>query len=140
MTGTANTLPIEILRSAKYILLVDWPNPGVPTALLQAGFTVFSYSPGGYSNTVLINDDEVSGKTRLVFNKIDGKPGHIDIVNVYRPEKELPGITEEHVLPLGATTVWLHPPVSSDWAAGFARDHGLNFVEGMDIAELAKDL
>ena len=35
-----NDDPVEILRSAKVILLVDWPDAGVPRVLIEAGFTV----------------------------------------------------------------------------------------------------
>jgi hypothetical protein len=39
----------EILGTARNILLIDWPNADVPKILLGEGFTVFCYSPGGYT-------------------------------------------------------------------------------------------
>jgi hypothetical protein len=42
--------PVDILRAARTILLMDSPNPEVPLALLGAGLTVFGFSPKGYSS------------------------------------------------------------------------------------------
>jgi predicted CoA-binding protein len=128
--------PANILTSAKAILVVDWPGAGVPRALLNAGFTVFGYSPGGYTLISVAGDDEA----KLNFTKIEGSPAGVDIVNIYRPENELAGIFESLVLPLAAKTIWLHPPLTSAWARNYAAEHSLNFMEGVNIAEVAKGL
>ncbi len=128
----------QILKAAKTILLVDWPSPGVPRALVDAGFTVYGYSPNRYSVAELIDDG--TGIKKMVFKKLDSHPDSVGIVNVFRPEEELKGIIENHVLPLGAKTLWLHPPVTSAWARNYAAEHGVAFVEGIDIAEIARTL
>jgi hypothetical protein len=147
------TDPRQLLQAARTILLVDWPNPGVPRALLAAGFKVFGYSPGRYSAAELIPDrprdvdpggvfaprkDDETGD--LVFRPLDGRPEAVDIVNVYRPAEEHAGVVADHVLPLGAKVLWLQPPVSPTEARDLAREHELILVEGYDIAEVARSL
>lgn len=124
----------DILKGAKTILLVDWPNPEVPKSLLKAGFTVFGYSPDRYSVIELGDNDE------LVFRKLDEHPVSIDVVNIYRPEEEHAAIINNRVLPLKAKILWLQPPVVSAKTAALASKHDLVFVEGSDIAEVAKTI
>jgi hypothetical protein len=142
--------PLQILRSAKNILLVDWPDPGVPRALLKAGFTVFGFSPNGYSKARLVPDHIVGQSTfpprnpgetgYLVFEKLANRPDAVDIVNVYRPEEEHAVIIEKYLLPLHAKVLWLHPPITSASAAAIAEENKLIFIEGTNIAEIAEKL
>ncbi|MFI5162163.1 MAG: CoA-binding protein [Sphingobacteriales bacterium] len=127
--------PSEILKTAKSILLIDWPDKSVPLALLNAGFNVFCYSPEGYTKAEL----KASGaeKSHLAFQDMANLPGDIDIVNVYRPEEELPGIIQNNVIPLGAKVLWLHPPLISEPAKGLAAKHNLVLIQGFNIVELA---
>jgi hypothetical protein len=139
--------PVQILRSAVSILLVDWPDQRVPRTLLSAGFTVFGYSPAAYSAAAIVADfqDGQKGfsprneneKGYLVFNKLDGSPGTVDIVCVYRPEEEHAQIIEKHVLQTGAKVLWLQPPVTSVMSSEIAAEKGIVFMEGVDIAEIA---
>jgi predicted CoA-binding protein len=124
----------QILENTKTILLVDWPNPEVPRSLIKAGFTVFGYSPDRYS-AIELGDDE-----KLIFRQLDNQPDSVDIVNVFRPEEEHAGIINGRVLPLKAKVLWLHPPVKSASTAALAAEHGLVFIEGIDIAEVARRL
>ena len=153
MTLNINPDPKSILKSAKNILLVDWPDPGVPRALLKAGFAVFGYSPGGYSRAQLVTElpDGFTGKNSfpprnsgergyLIFQKLDHGPVGINIVNVYRPEEELPGIITNIVLPVGAKVLWLHPPGTSARAREIAAEKSIVFIEGADIAEIAGEI
>jgi hypothetical protein len=144
--------PNEILRSAHRILLVDWPNPELPRTLVEARFTVFSVSPGRYSAVELVSapPDEVEAgqifspqegqSGYLVFRKLNEPPSQVDIVHVYRPEQEHAGIVATQVVPLGAKVLWLHPSVGSATTRQLARDHGLDLVEGIDIAAEAFQL
>jgi predicted CoA-binding protein len=148
--------PRQILQSARTILLVDWANPGVPRSLLAAGYTVFGFSPGRYSAAEVVpspphdlnardvspprNDDDTD---YLVFRRLDEEPDAVDIVNVYRPVEELGGIIARHVLPLGAKVLWLQPPLTfaeAHEARRLASEHGLELIEGIDIAEMARIL
>jgi predicted CoA-binding protein len=144
-----STDPKKILQSAKRILLVDWPDTSVPRTLLNAGFTVFGYSPGHYSQAEIVteNPQDVDqknifppgGKEKgyLVFRQLSFPPDVVDIVNIYRPENEHAAIITNQVLPFGAKVLWLQPPVSSAKTRSLATEHGLIFIEGDDIAEIA---
>src|SRR5262245_47710161 len=111
--------PNQILRSAKSILLVDWSSPNVPRTLVEAGFTVFCASPGRHSVTEILSappegidsNDIIPPKQDengyLVFRRLNDSPSHVDIVNIFRPENEHEGIITNHVIPLGAKTLWL---------------------------------
>ncbi|HEY8783766.1 MAG TPA: VOC family protein [Mucilaginibacter sp.] len=153
MTINIKPDPQQILKSAKNILLIDWPNPGVPRALLNAGFKVFGYSPDCYSQAQLVADlppgiEEKDSfpprnegeKGYLIFQKLDRRPDAVDIVNVYRPEEELPGIIKNHVVPSGAKVLWLHPPATSAKAREITAENDIIFIEGTNIAELASKI
>ncbi len=134
MSANYNENHREILENANTILLVDWPGTEVPQALLTAGFKVFSYSPGKYSIAIL----KTGEKEGLTFKELDKRPEKVDIVNIFRPEEEHDAIIAEHVLPLKAKVIWLHPPVTSAKTAEIAGKHDLIFIEGDDIAAIAK--
>jgi predicted CoA-binding protein len=61
-------------------------------------------------------------------------------VNVYRGEEEHAGIIAMHVAPLGAKVLWLQPPITSATARRITAERGLAFVEGVDIAEMTRNL
>jgi len=144
--------PSEILRSAQRILLVDWPNRGVPRALVEAGFTVFCASPGRYSVVEIVTEPpagvaagdlfppQEGERGYLVFRRLNDRPAGVDIVHVYRPENEHEAIVANQVVPLGAKVLWLQPSVGSGAARQLALDHGLTLVEGIDIAAAALQL
>jgi predicted CoA-binding protein len=131
MADQTSNIPENILKAAKIILLVDWPDAGVARALVNAGFTVYSYSPDYYAEA------KKNGEGRLDFYKIDNKPAFVDIVNIFRPEAEIDGIFEKHVLPLHAKTVWMQPPLNSAAGKKLAAENHLQFVEGVAIADIA---
>jgi hypothetical protein len=149
MTIINDQSPVEILKSAKNILLVDWPDQGVPRALLNAGFSVFGYSPGGYTQAGIVahlGDGENGFAPRdaekgfLVFSPLPSPVNGIDIVNVYRPEQELAGIITNIVLPSGAKVLWLHPPGTSATAKEIAAENNIVLIEGTNIAEIASEI
>jgi len=145
--------PKQILAAARTILLVDWPNPSVPRSLLESGFAVFGFSPAGYSAAELVADlpnDVGAGcifpprseneTGFLVFRKLANPPSQVDIVNVYRPAGEIPGIVATHVAPLGARALWLQPPGTSDEARCLSSERGIAFVDAVDIADVAREM
>jgi len=129
--------PAEILKNAKTILLVDWPDKSLPLALLKAGFMVIGYSPDKYT---LLSYETNYAEDNLVFSDLEGPPGQVEIVNIFRPEVEHEEIINRHAIPLKAKTIWLHPPVTSVKTAGLAKKHSLNFVKGYDITCAAAEL
>ncbi|HET9824587.1 MAG TPA: CoA-binding protein [Chitinophagaceae bacterium] len=144
--------PRQVLTQSKIILLIDWPNPEVPGTLLHAGFKVFCHSPNGYTKPYIVAEypHRVNQKNRvplkneqegyLVFKPLDKAPAHVDIVNIFRPEQEHRKIISDHVIPLGAKCIWLQPPVTSANTPDVAYENSLTFIEGHDIAELARQL
>lgn len=143
----------QLLSKTKSILLVDWPNINLPYALLKAGFIVFSYSPDKYSEAKLLmekprNTEGLSifpvtddgTEVYISFEKLDNSPGTVDIVHIYRPEAELPGILEKHVLPLSAKAIWLYPPLTSELARGLAAQHCVELMQGINIIDLATEI
>lgn len=153
MAESINRKAQQLLRESESILLVDWPNVNLPYALLKAGFIVFSYSPDKYSEAKLLtekphNSEGLSifpvtddGEEAYVsFEKLDGSPGTVDIVHIYRPEAELPGIAEKHVRPLGAKAVWLNLPQTSELARGLAAQHCIELVQGVNIIDVIVEI
>ncbi|MBV8389436.1 MAG: VOC family protein [Mucilaginibacter sp.] len=153
MTEQVDINAKRLLGESKSILLVDWPNAGLPYALLKAGFIVFSYSPDKYSEAKLLKekphnteglsifpatDDGI--EAYVSFEKLDGSPGMVDIVHIYRPEAELPGIVEKHVLPLGGKAIWLYPPLTSELACGLAAQHCIELIQGVNIIDLLAEI
>jgi len=143
--------PRDVLNSAKAILLVDWPNLNIPKTLLEAGFLVFCYSPNGYTKAEIVAEypHDVNEKNIfppgnkeefLVFRPLPGPTPAIDIGNVYRPEQEHSSIITEVPLTLGATCIWLQPPVTSAKTHRLAEKSGLTFIQGYDIAQIAQEL
>ena len=144
--------PNQILRSVRRVLIIDWANRGVPRTLVEAGFKVFCASPGRYSAVEVASEPPEGVDSRdvfapeegengyLVFRRLSGRPAGVDLVNIDRPEREHEEIVANQVVPLGAKVLWLQPSVSSDIARQLAADHALELVEGMDIAEAARNL
>jgi CoA binding domain len=142
--------PQQILESAGSVLLVDWPSTAVPRALLEAGLAVYGASPAGYTRAEIVAEPpagirshppERPGETGyLVFHRLDRRPDHVDLVHAFRPPEELPGILADQAIPLGATALWLQPPVTSAEARERAEAAGLAFVEAIDIVDLARSL
>ena len=150
MTDQVDIKAGKLLGEAKSILLVDWPNVSLPYVLLKAGFIVFGYSPDKYLVAKLLKEEphDAEGlsifpvtddgeEVYVSFEKLDGSPSTVDIVHIYRPEAELPGIVEKHVLPLSAKAIWLYPRQTSELARGLAAQHCLEFVQGINIADVA---
>ena len=143
--------PNQILRSAQSILLVDWASPAIPRKLVETGFTVFCASPGRYSIVELVSEPpeginssdivppQAGEKDYLVFRRLNDRPSHVDIVNVYRPENEHREIVACHVVPLGARALWLQPSIGSGTARPLAIEYGFELVAGVDITAAAPD-
>jgi predicted CoA-binding protein len=99
--------PNEILRSAQLILLVDWPNRGVPRTLVESGFTVFCASPSRYSVVEVVPEPpqgvdssdlfppQEGENGYVVCRRLNDRPSSVDIVNVYRPGEGACGNSRE---------------------------------------------
>jgi hypothetical protein len=140
--------PEQLLKNAKSILLVDWPDQSIPRSLVKAGLTVFGFSPDGYSRAGVVSGqpEKAEGTSvflprkdetdHLVFEACD-RPVSVDMVCIYRPEAEHESIFKNHVLPFNAKIIWLQPPVTSSAIKQSATANGITIIEGINLAEIA---
>jgi hypothetical protein len=144
--------PRQLLDKARSVLLVDWPSPTVPRVLLEAGLVVYGFSPGGYSRAEFAAElpaprDGMRGFPpgpgelgHLVFHRLDRRPDQVDLVYIYRPAAELHDILVTHAVPLGATVLWLQPPLTAAEGNLSTKASGPEIVEGCDIVEMIRAL
>jgi predicted CoA-binding protein len=91
----------------------------IPAYLAQQGFKVIAVSPRG---------GELFGE-RVRGSLVDiDEP--VDVVDVFRPAKETPGIAEQAAA-IGAKVLWLQEGIVSNEAAAIARGAGMTIV--MDL-------
>ena len=146
------TDPREVLAQASVVALVDWPRTDVPRTLVRAGFGVYSLNrlrgtaasyawypsreelPEEDDLTVLDATEETDG---YLVCRPAASPETVDILIVYRPAGELPGLARL-AIQLGARALWLEPGSVSPEARDIAEGGGLAFIEGVDIAEAVR--
>lgn len=113
----------EILEAAATVAVVGMStNPdksaySVPAALKAAGFRIIPVNPGA---------EEIQGQR--AFPRLEDIPEPVDIVDVFRPSAEAPGIARSAVA-IGARVLWLQVGIRSDEARRIAEGAGLAFVE-----------
>ncbi|WP_158882233.1 CoA-binding protein [Amycolatopsis anabasis] len=95
---------------------------GVPATLQAAGFRIIPVHPEA---TELLGEK--------VYRSLAEVPGPVDIVDVFRPAGEAPGIAEQAVA-LGAKALWLQQGLVSPEARRIAEAGGLDYVEDRCIA------
>jgi len=113
-----------ILRSARSVLVVDWPTRDVPDELAAAGLDVFIKNGPGPEDFA------------------PRRPERVDLVYAYRPVAELPELAAA-ARELGASSLW-HGVPASEAEAAEARQaveaEGLRYVGDADIAATARSL
>jgi uncharacterized protein len=97
------------------------PSHRIPKYMQSQGFRIVPVSPRGA---------EILGER--AFASLADVDVPIDVVNVFRPSEETPGIAEEAVK-AGAKTLWLQSGIHSDEAERIAQEAGLKFVSGACI-------
>jgi len=118
----------EVLKAAKTIAVVGLSrNPAkaahaVPAAMQAAGFRVIPVHPSA---------DELLGEK--VYRSLADIPEQVDIVDVFRPSPEAPGVAEQAVA-IGAKTLWLQEGIVSAQARQIAESAGLDYIENRCIA------
>lgn len=95
---------------------------GVPRALQAAGFRIIPVHPSA---------DEIAGEK--AYPRLADIPEPVDIVDVFRPADEAPGIARQAV-DIGAKVLWLQLGLRSDEARAIAEDAGLDYVEDRCMA------
>ncbi len=117
------TDPRAILEQAGTVAVVGCStNPGkaahrIPQQLQEAGYRIIPVHPSA---------DEILGER--VYRSLADIPEHVDLVDVFRPAPEAPGIARQAVQ-MGADALWLQLGIRSQEAREIAREAGLDYVE-----------
>jgi uncharacterized protein len=115
---------LRILTSCRNIAMVGLSsNPYQPSS-----FAGIYLQANGY-NIIPVNPSQ-AGKTILeqrVYGRVDEIDKPVDIVDVFRPAAEVPGIARQAVK-IGAKVLWMQLGVISEEGARIARDAGLEVV------------
>jgi uncharacterized protein len=112
----------RIFDVAKVIAVVgasgnpDKASNRVPAYLQQHGYRIIPVNPGG---------EEILGEDAVTT--LDAISEDIDVVQVFRPADETPGIAEQAVA-AGAKVLWLQQGITSADASEIAREAGLTVV------------
>lgn len=88
----------------------------VPKYLQDHGYEIVPVNPGS---------EEVLGEK--AFDDLGEVDRHIDVVEVFRPAEEAPGIARQAVA-IGARVLWLQQGIASDEARDIAEEGGLEVV------------
>ncbi|MFF5988827.1 CoA-binding protein [Prauserella flavalba] len=113
----------RVLAAANTIAVVGLSrNPSkaahsVPASLQAAGFRIIPVHPEA---------DELLGEK--VYRSLKDIPEPVDLVDVFRPAPEAPGIAEQAVA-IGAKALWLQQGIISTEARRIAETAGLDYVE-----------
>ena len=98
------------------------PAHDVPKYLQDHGYRVIPINPFA---------DEILGEK--AYDSLDDVDEEIDLVDVFRPSEETPGVVENviarHEARGDAGAVWLQLGIASDEAAELAAEAGLEFVQ-----------
>jgi predicted CoA-binding protein len=139
--------PVELLHSAKTVLLIDWPSRDVPDTLARGGFTVVSSDGPAEYHAYEVDGNEV--RVRAVGEP----PKRADLVYTHRPIDELPDIIEA-AKAAGAKAVWIQsgldasgakdprgcwfPDAQSAEAREIVENAGLVYIESPYIADAVR--
>lgn len=107
---------------------LDKPSHNIPALLIDAGYTVIPVHPSAA---------EILG--RRAYPNLAEIPVPVDIVDVFRPAADAPGIAEQAIA-IGAETLWLQLGIASPEAAKLATAAGLEFIEDRCIGETVQRL
>ena len=92
------------------------PSHGIPVYLKNQGFQVVPVNPRA---------EQIFGVK--AYPRLEDVPVAVDVVQVFRPVEEAPGIARSAVA-IGAKVLWLQEGLYSDEAADIALDAGLTVV------------
>jgi predicted CoA-binding protein len=121
----------EILQDAATIAVVgasrDPSKAGgsVPEGLQRRGYRIIPINPFA---------DELFGER--VYRSLLEVPDKIDLVDVFRPAADAPGIARQAAA-IGAKALWLQEDIRSDEARRIAEEAGMEYVEDECTAVVA---
>ncbi len=90
----------------------------IPAYLQRQGYDVVPINP--YA-------DEILGE--MAYDSLADAPDGIDVVDVFRPSEEVPGIVDEALERDDVAAVWMQLGIEDDEAAERAEDAGLRVVQ-----------
>jgi uncharacterized protein len=100
----------------------------VPSLLIESGYTVIPVHPTA---------PEILGQR--AYPSLAEIPGHVDIVDVFRPAVEAPEIAEQAAA-IGAGALWLQLGITSPEAREIAGKAGLTYLEDICIGATTRRL
>ena len=112
----------EILNSSRVVAVVglslnsDRPSYRVASYLKEQGYRIIPVNP---------RTREILGE--VCYPNLSSIPEAIDVVDIFRRSKKVPGIVEE-AIKIGAKAVWMQEGVINEGAAVRAREAGLLVV------------
>jgi predicted CoA-binding protein len=115
--------PKTVLEQASVVAVVgmstdpDKPSNHIPAQLRDHGFRIIPVHPEA---------GEILGER--AYQSLAGVPEPVDVVEVFRPSEEAPGIAREAVA-IGAKALWLQLGITSPEARQIAEEAGLDYVE-----------
>ena len=125
----------EILKEVKTIAVVgasanqDRDSYKVMESLIQHGYQIFPINPNEEGNLIL---------GQLCYADLSSVSGEIDMVDVFRDEDEVIGITKE-AIKIGAKVLWTQLDIISEEASELAKKAGLKVImDRCPKKELAK--
>jgi predicted CoA-binding protein len=91
---------------------------GVPRYLIDHGYDVIPVNPTA---------DEIQG--RQAYDSLSDIDREVDLVDVFRPSEEAPGIVDEVLARDDIEGVWLQLNIRNDGAGARVEDSGRQFVQ-----------
>ena len=114
----------KILKEVKTIAVVgasgdhDRDSYKVMEALIQHGYQIFPINPNEEGNLIL---------GQLCYADLSSITGKIDMVDVFRAEDAVIGVTEE-AIKIGAKVLWTQLDIINEEAAELAKKAGLKVI------------
>ena len=81
----------------------------------------------GY-NVIPVNPTSIEIQGRKSFPAVSRVPGNIDIVDIFRPSKDVPAIVEDALRKEGIKVIWMQEGIYSQEADQMARQKGVDVV------------
>ena len=114
----------EILKEVKTIAVVgasgdhNRDSYKVMEALIQHGYKIFPINPNEEGNLIL---------GQLCYADLSAVPGKIDMVDVFRAEDAVIGVTKE-AIKIGAKVLWTQLDIINEEASELAKKAGLKVI------------
>jgi uncharacterized protein len=89
----------------------------VPKFLIDHGYNVIPVNP---------IENEIMG--RKSYANVSNVPDRVDIVDIFRPSKEVPLVVEDALMKEGIKVIWMQEGIYSEEAERIAKDKGVKVI------------